>query len=473
MPWSITDILEATGGTLVSGKKSPFRGFFIDSRTVSNDSAFVAIRGKKHDGHTFVDDVIKNGCPGIIACSDSIEKLKGLIKDDPETVLISVKDTTEALSDLARFQRKRSNIKVIAVTGSSGKTSTRSMTARIMSGVFSTLATAGNFNNDIGLPLTMFRLSPSHEWAVLELGASAPGEIASLAEICRPDIAIITNIGPAHLEGFGSIEGVASAKSELISSLDQTGIGILNADDPFLKKLAKETKKRIITYGTGDDCDIRGSLIETHSDRIIFDIFMPDSKARIEMMTPGPFMMMNALAAAAACLAAGVPVLKICEGLEDFRPEKGRLAIRKTKNGASLIDDTYNANPSSMLAAIGTLVSVKGKGRAILVCGDMLELGEKSAELHEGIGKAAAENDLDALFVCGSFSENVKAGALKGGMPAKNVHTGEKEVLARLINDSTGPGDWVLVKGSRSMKMEEIVESLGNKNEKAEERVEK
>lgn len=464
--WTTDDILKATGGNLASKQGSPFRGFYIDSRETTKESVFVAIRGKNHDGHAFLTDVMEKGCTGIMVCDDALPGLRNLLETYPEVTAFSVRDTTKALSDLARFQRNRADIRVVAITGSSGKTSTRAMTAGIMSEGFKTLSTRGNFNNDIGLPLTLFRLSSFHEWAVLELGASGPGEISALADICRPDIGIITNIGPAHLEGFGSIEGVARAKSELIHSLGDKGTGILNADDPFLKALAGESKKRIVTYGTDLSCDVRGSLTEARADRIIFDLFLPDSRERVEIMTPGPFMMMNALASAAAAWVAGISPEKIREGLEAFRPEKGRLNVIKTVTGANLIDDTYNANPTSMLAAMDTLLSVRGKGRCFLVCGDMLELGEMSPELHEKIGRAAAEKKIDSVFVCGSFSENVKAGALKGGMPGSRIHTVDKKELARLIEASAGPGDWVLVKGSRSMRMEEIIESLGTKNEK-------
>lgn len=470
MTWSIAEIIEATGGTLVSGKKGPFRGFFIDSRAIKDESLFIAIRGKNHDGHKFAEEVINKGCQGLIICEDYVSNAKKIISDYPGTVLISVKDTTDALALLAKFQRGRAGVKVIAVTGSSGKTTTRSMTARIMSGSFETLATDGNFNNDIGLPLTLFRLSKAHKWAVLELGASGPGEISRLSEICRPDIGIITNIGPAHLEGFGSIEGVAKAKSELIYSLGDSGIGILNIDDPFLKEIALTSGKRIIKYGTNEDADVRGVLQETHEDRIVFDIFFPDGKGRIELRTPGPFMMMNALAAASAAWAAGIGIEKICDGLSGFKPEKGRLNVKRTKKGARLIDDTYNANPTSMLAAIDTLVSVKGKGKGFLVCGDMLELGEKGAELHENIGKAAAEKGLDAIFIYGSYSLNVKKGAISAGMPESNIFTGEKKELAKIIEKTAGTDDWILIKGSRSMRMEEIVDDLYKVTEKTEEK---
>lgn len=460
MHWSIKDVLDATGGELISGEKSPFRGFFIDSRQIKPDCAFMAIRGKNHDGHRFIGDVLGYGCRGVIICGDAKDSLAGVLSEYQGITVIAVKDTTEALGDMARFQRKRADINVIGVTGSSGKTTTRAMTAGIMSGSFETLATDGNFNNDIGLPLTLFRLSETHRWAVLELGASGPGEISRLSEICRPDIGIITNIGPAHLEGFGSIEGVARAKSELIHSLGKNGIGILNIDDKFLRQLASEAEARIITYGTSPDADVRGKIAETDSEKIVFDIFFPDSTGRVELRTPGPFMMMNALAAASATWAAGVGAEEICARLNSFEPEKGRLTLKKAKNGASLIDDTYNANPTSMMAAIETLASVKNGGRAFLVCGDMLELGDKSAELHEKIGVKAAEKGIDHLYVFGKFSANVKDGALASGMPEKNIFAGEKIEIARLLEKTAGPGDWILVKGSRSMRMEEVVSIL-------------
>lgn len=470
--WNIHDILDATGGRLVAGESAPpFRGFFIDSRITAPGSAFVAIKGKIHDGHFFVHEIVKNGCSGLVINEDSVGKVMSELREFKGLTVISVQNTTEALGLLAKYQRARSGVKLVAVTGSSGKTSTRAMTASIMSERFKTLSTTGNLNNDIGLPITLLGLSDVHEWAIVELGASAPGEIGALSQIARPDIGIITNIGQAHLEGFGSIEGVAKAKSELVYALDENGIAILNANDPFLRKTGKECGKKVLYYGTEPDADIRGSLIENHTDRIIFDIFLPDGQGRVELKTPGPFMMMNALAAAAAAWSAGIGISQICSGLNGFKPEKGRLAVKISAKGAKIIDDTYNANPSSMLAAIETLASVKGHGRAFLVCGDMLELGHYSSALHEEIGRAAAGKGIDGLFVFGSFSEYVKKGALEAGMTIDRIHTGDKAELAEAVMEKADADDWILVKGSRSMQMEEIVEKLVKQTEKTEERI--
>ncbi len=465
----MNDILDATGGLPVeTGNTRPgdaiFSSFFIDSRiTPEPGSIFVAIKGDNHNGHSFINEVVRKGCTGFVINESMTGEVMEQLKNFTGLTVIAVKNTTEALGLLARYQRRRSGVKLLAVTGSSGKTSTRAMTASIMSESYETLSTSGNFNNHIGLPLTLLGLSKIHEWAVIELGANAPGEIAALSKIASPDIGIITNIGSAHLEGFGSIEGVAAAKSELVYSLGENGTAILNAEDPFQKKTGRECGKKVIYYGTGEDADVRGKLLETHDDRIIFDIFLPDAKGRVEIETPGLFMMMNALAAAAAAWTAGIGIDAICSGLKKFRPEKGRLTLKTCLNGAKIIDDTYNANPTSMLAAIETLASVKGKGRGFLVCGDMLELGSYSEKLHEEIGRAAAEKKTDGLFIFGSFSGNVRKGAMEAGMDTDRIHTGDKAELAEILENTAKADDWILVKGSRSMRMEEIVEMLSGK----------
>ncbi len=260
IPWTTKDIIQATGGTLVCGDANrSFTGISIDSRTLSIDELFVAIKGNNYDGHSFIPEVITKGIGGIILRDEKAAEFISSEWKEKGIVCVTVKETTRALGDLAAFNRRRSNVSVIAITGSNGKTTTREMTASIVSQSFEILATRDNLNNEIGLPLTLLKLCPGHQWAVLELATNHPGEIGRLAEICSPDIGVITNIGSAHLEGLGSIEGVMRAKGELLEKIKPEGTAVLNADDSRVLKLAQARRWNLVLFGKSDRADIRAS----------------------------------------------------------------------------------------------------------------------------------------------------------------------------------------------------------------------
>ena len=459
--WTTAEILEATGGDLLlDDLKHSFSGISIDSRNISVDELFVAIKGDTHDGHSFIGDVIERGVSGLLIDRANTHTLTGKESIENGIVCITVNDTIRALGDLAAFNRKHSNASVVAITGSNGKTSTRKMTAGVVSKRFSTLSTSGNLNNLIGLPLTLLNLNLNHRWAVLELGMNSPGEIKRLAEICSPDIGVITNIGPAHLEGLGSLDAIMQAKGELLEEIKPDGTAALNADDPRLLQLADYTSRNVLFFGRSKNARIRARSVKGTGAGLSFTLVLPEESITVDLKTPAAFMISNALAAAAVGYLLGLTAGEIKDGLEDFKPVKGRMNILKTVKGINIIDDTYNANPDSMKAAINTLRSLKGNHMGILIAGDMLELGDHAESMHRNIGRIAAGSDIAKLYVTGQFSQTVASGAMDEDMNPRDIFTGTKEEILEEIKDRLGPGDWVLVKGSRGMAMETIVQGL-------------
>jgi len=459
--WTTAEILEATGGDLLlDDLKHSFSGISIDSRNISVDELFVAIKGDTHDGHSFIGDVIERGVSGLLIDRANTHTLPGKESIENGIVCITVNDTIRALGDLAAFNRKHSNASVVAITGSNGKTSTRKMTAGVVSKRFSTLSTSGNLNNLIGLPLTLLNLNLNHRWAVLELGMNSPGEIKRLAEICSPDIGVITNIGPAHLEGLGSLDAIMQAKGELLEEIKPDGTAALNADDPRLLQLADYTSRNVLFFGRSKNARIRARSVKGTGAGLSFTLVLPEESITVDLKTPAAFMISNALAAAAVGYLLGLTAGEIKDGLEDFKPVKGRMNILKTVKGINIIDDTYNANPDSMKAAINTLRSLKENHMGILIAGDMLELGDHAESMHRNIGRIAAGSDIAKLYVTGQFSQTVASGAMDEDMNPRDIFTGTKEEILEGIKDRLGPGDWVLVKGSRGMTMETIVQGL-------------
>ena len=460
-PWTTAEILEATEGNLLCGDiDRVFAGVSIDSRRIAPDELFVAIKGDVHDGHSFAGDVIADGVGGLIINQDKATASPGQLCQKKGLVCVTATDTTKALGDLAAFQRQRSNVSVVAITGSNGKTSTREMTTAVVAQCFRTLATSGNLNNEIGLPLTLLNINPDHQWAVVELGMNRPGEIGRLAELCRPDIGMITNIGPAHLEGLGSIDAVMRAKGELLTKIKPDGTAVLNADDPKLMQLADKTPANVVLFGLSKNAQIRGQSIIEKELGLSFTLQMPSESVAIDLATSGNFMVSNALAAATVGYLLGASAAKIKTALESFQPVKGRLNLLQTSKKINIIDDTYSANPGSMSAAIQTLRSLKGDNRSVLVAGDMLELGEHSESLHAKIGALSARSGVSRIYVTGKFAESLAAGARDEDMDSGNIIIGSKDEIVTDLASWLDSGDWVLVKGSRSMAMENVVEKL-------------
>jgi UDP-N-acetylmuramoyl-tripeptide--D-alanyl-D-alanine ligase len=459
--WTLEQVLTATGGSLISGSADmAFAGIGIDSRMIAPDHLFVAIVGESHDGHRFVSDVLDRGVKGVVVADDQVDIMPMARMAAGSVACIAVADTTRALGALARFNRNRGGLKVLAITGSNGKTSTRMLMEPVIAQAFSTLSTSGNLNNHIGLPLTLFRLAPGHQAAVLELGMNHAGEITRLGGICEPDVGVITNVGPAHLEGLGTIENVARAKGELLHTIRPGGTAILNADDPLVAALADTVDRPVVYFGSTARAQVRADDTHLTEAGVAFTLVTPSGRMPVTLATPARVMVSNALAAAAAGEVMGVPLDLIRMALKAFRPQAGRMGIRVLGGDIRLVDDTYNANPGSMTAAIETLASMHGGRRAIAVLGDMLELGPQSASLHRDIGRAAGDARLDRLYVAGNFAAAVAEGAMDRQMKAERIFCGTKEAIIEQLNDQLQDGDMILVKGSRGMAMEQVVEAI-------------
>lgn len=464
-PWSVDDVCRATRGVLASGDpQKVFSGIAIDSRTLAEQNLFVSIVGRRHDGHRFATEALEKGAGGVLIDQDQTAAMPLNRWRQNKIVCITVADTTRALGDLAAFHRRRGRVRVVAVTGSNGKTSTKDMTAAVFAKSGSVLSTEGNLNNEIGLPLTLLRLTPDHRWAILELGMNRPGEIRRLAEVCRPDIGVLTNIGPAHLAGVGSLEGVSRAKAELLAEITPGGTAVLNADDPRVMALAASARSRVFRYGRNPQAAVRASAVSVEPDATAFQLHLPAGMLPIRLAVPGVFMVANALAAAAAAVVAGIVPEHIKAGLEAFRPAGGRLHLFETAGGVHVIDDTYNANPASMAAALETLNTLRGQNRAVCIFGDMYELGEAAATLHAELGASAARTGITKLYASGTFAGDIAGGARKAGMAGEHIFTGSRRDIAADLEKQLQPGDWVLVKGSRASAMETVVAAIARKD---------
>ncbi|MBU4319289.1 MAG: UDP-N-acetylmuramoyl-tripeptide--D-alanyl-D-alanine ligase [Proteobacteria bacterium] len=458
---TISDILKATGGKLLAqGGEWVFRGISTDSRKILPGDLFVALKGQQHDGHDYVNDILEKGVKGVLVQKDlfSLARMNEINRGDG--VCIGVSDSLRALGDIAHFHRKKFDIPVIAITGSNGKTSTKEMTAAILGGKFRVLSTEGNLNNEIGLPQTLFRLDGSHEQVVLELGMNHPGEIQRLGEICEPRIGVITNIGHSHLEGLGSVEAVKKAKGELLKTLKPSGISVLNADDPNVLSLLPEAPGDVVLFGRSQKARIRAAGVISHGRTVSFDLILPDETIPVELPVPGEFMVHNALAAASVGFVLGFSGLEIKKGLEAFKPVKGRMNVLTSPSGVNIVDDTYNANPASVKGAILSLMDLKKKKRGAVCLGDMLELGPQAAELHETLGKLISGMDVERLFLTGIHAEDIAKGALASGMDSDRIVLGTREEILADVIGWMKRGDWILVKGSRSTRMEYFVNHL-------------
>lgn len=458
--FTLQDVLTATGGTLVqSGRADAFDGVSTDSRSLAAGSLFVPLAGPRFDGHDYLGQAAGAGAAGVLVERGRESLVKGL---PAGTAAVSVPDTLRALGDLARLWRIRFTIPVVGVTGSTGKTTTKEMAAAIMGREKNLLKNEGNFNNLVGLPLTLFRMNAAHEAAVLEMGTNRRGEIARLTEIAAPTVGLVTNVGPAHLEGLGSLETIREEKGDLYRVMDGRGTAVINLDDPLLAPWAGRWKGRKITFGIDADADVTASRIAHEAERgTVFTLLAEGASREILLPVSGFHNVSNALAAAAAALGAGFGFDAICQGLMAFRPVGGRMEVYRLKNGACLIDDTYNANPASVAAALKTLQGLKGECKSTVILGDMLELGGEAERYHEEIGRAVAETGVGKAYLRGDFARATAKGALKRGMKGEQVlvDLSTEETVAHL-KACLRTGDWVLVKGSRKMKMEEIVQAI-------------
>ncbi len=459
--WHIQDLLEATGGALVAGpQERVFSGICIDSRIISRDQLFVAIKGERYDGHAFAPKLMNKGIKGLIV--EELPADRDLLVEWARSggCCILVDDTIRALGDLARFHRRRLGVQVAAITGSNGKTTTKELAAAVLGRERNVLFTRGNLNNEIGLPLTLLRLDCTHEIAVVELGMNHPGEIRRLAEISEPDVGVITNIGAAHLEGVKGVDQVMAAKAELLEHVRASGSVVLNADDAYAERLSRKTQNPICWFGFSDSAHVRAESVFQDGPATAFKLIVPDGSISVTLQVPGRHMVSNALAAAGASCVLGVSIEAVKSGIESFHPLGGRMAHNLTTQGIHVIDDAYNANPASMKAAIEVLTAARAGGRAFLIAGDMLELGEGAGAMHYEAGRQAALLGVDHLYTSGDFAGDYTDGARSAGMDAEALFAGSKDEIFEKLCRELASGDWVLVKGSRSTGMDEIAKAL-------------
>lgn len=461
MSLSTEEILRATGGTLLQGEVNAcFRGISIDSRTVAEGELFIALKGARFDGHSFAREALEKKAAGVM--------IEGGRKDEVHwngyrsKAVILVEDTLRALGDLARARRRKFGTPLVALTGSNGKTTTKEMIAACLEILFPVLKTKGNFNNLVGLPLTLLRLSERERVVVLEMGMNAPGEIQRLTEIAEPDVGLITNIEGVHLEGLGSVERVKEEKGALFRTMKKDGAILVNQDDPRVVDLAREFSGQKITYGILNRADFRGDEIRLErAGRTSFRLSFGGEETRFDLPLLGRHFVYNALAAVATATLFGVEIKAAKEALEGFKPFPMRMEVCPLSGGKIVLNDAYNANPKSMELALATLAEMKGEGRAIAVLGDMYELGAYSEEAHQDLGRTVARFAIDGLVAMGREATRVVDSAVRHGLQPDRAWVVEshREAIS-ILRQILEKGDWVLVKGSRGMEMEKIVIGL-------------
>ncbi|MGH8119908.1 MAG: UDP-N-acetylmuramoyl-tripeptide--D-alanyl-D-alanine ligase [Gammaproteobacteria bacterium] len=423
-----------------------FRGCSTDSRTTAPGELFIAIKGEHFDGHDFVENAGKRG-----ACAALVEKTIAT-----HLPLLVVGNTRQAMGKLAHQWRRTFDVPVVAVTGSNGKTTVKEILVNILGLQAPVLATQGNLNNDIGVPLTLFGFGDEHRYAVIEMGANHPGEILWLSEITQPTVSLITQCAPAHLQGFGTVEGVAMAKAEIFSGLDKNGVAIINADDDFADMWRARTKTfRQISFGLDQDADITACLITLSAagDGMDFVLCTPAGEIDVSLKLLGRHNVMNALAATACALGLNVGLDVIRQGLQQIRPVKGRLQKKSGLNHSTVIDDTYNANPGSLAAALNVVKPFAG--RHWLALGDMGELGAGTEALHAEAGNIAKRSGMERLFAIGPLSSAAVRTFGAGAQHFTDITHLVTQVRAEITSDVT-----ILVKGSRAMQMERVVRGL-------------
>ena len=455
LPWSL--ILKNLPGRLVQGDfNSQARGVSTDSRTIQEGNLFVALAGPHFDGRAFLSQAFDRGAAGaLISGPWSLDSIP-----DPG-IVIEVDDTLQALGDLARIWRQPFSLPLVGITGSNGKTTTKEMLAGILESSGPTLKNPGNLNNLIGLPLTLLGLGPEHRFAVLEMGMNRSGEIRRLSAIAGPTVGLITNIGPAHLEGLGSLEAIARAKGELFEALTREDWAVINQDDPRVLELSTRCSSQKITFGLDPRAEVRAEEVRLNSAGLIFWLCAQGQRREIRLPLPGRHNVGNALAAAAAALVLGLSLDRIQGGLEGFSPPAHRLQIRIGSQGVHLLDDSYNANPASLKAALETFQLLRQEQRGGLVLGDMLELGASSRTAHQEIGTLVGRLGVDYLLTLGERTPALRDEALLGSRPpVQAIHCGSPKELLEQLNRLAQSGDWVLIKGSHGMGPSTVAEAL-------------
>jgi len=455
--FSVADVVAATGAELLRGEAdTSLCGVSTDSRTLASEALFIALSGPNFDGNRFAAAAAQRGAGALLLEGDAASLAPLLESLPPNVAVLAHAAPRRALGDLAAWYRGRLGIPVVGITGSCGKTTTKNILIEVLGKVRRVTGSPSSFNNDIGVPHTIFLADDDTEVLVVEMGTNSPGEIAALCRTARPTGGMLTNIGASHLEGLSSVEGVAREKGDLIASLPASGFAVLNADCRFTPQIRKLTNARVLTFSVDGDGDLDATDVWFHAAGTTFKL-----EGR-EVTTPllGLHNLQNLLAALAACRGLGVELDEVLPYVSELSGTRRRLE-KKTIGGLTLLDDTYNANPESAKASVRVLSGIHGHARRILVLGDMLELGELSAELHHEVGVYAAKSGIDALFLVGELTRATAAGALEGGLEASRIlHFDGLDAALAQLPGLLSEGDLVLVKGSRAVGLERLVAGL-------------
>ena len=450
---TVQDILEVTKGTLIYGNRNEIcENFSKNTKEVKENDVYVGFKGEKYDGGKFYQEALMKGAKGCII--NKIENLE--IKHFNDKFIIQVEDTVQAIGEIAKLKRSKYNIPVIAITGSVGKTSTKDIIYSVVSQKYKTLKTQGNMNNHIGMPMTILGLQ-DHEALVVEMGMNHFGELSKLTDIAKPTIAVITNVGTAHIGNLGSRENILKAKLEILEGLSNDGYAVINNDNDLLHKWQKEKNKfKVVTYGINNNSMNMAKNIIYNDNSSRYKLY-PEEEV-IEVPVGGEAFVYNSLAAVSVGKLLNIPISQIAKGIKNFELSKMRLDIQKTEQGYTIINDCYNANYDSMKSAIEYLKTAEGR-RKIAVLGDMLELGEFSKELHEKVGKVVSDNNVDILITVGNESKNIANIAKENGIEHIYIFDNNKDAIDKL-KKILAVDDTVLIKASNSMNFKEIVDSL-------------
>ncbi|MCL6620903.1 MAG: UDP-N-acetylmuramoyl-tripeptide--D-alanyl-D-alanine ligase [Syntrophobacterales bacterium] len=460
--FTTAEIVAATGGRLLQGDlRRVWAGVSTDSRTCQAGNLFIPLKGERHDGHAYIPQALRRGA-GAVLVAESWVRSPAARSLPPDLTVIAVPDTLRALGDLAGAWRRRFSGPVVGITGSCGKTTAKEMTARVLAGRFRVLKNDLNLNNLIGLPQTLLRLDGAYEAAVVEMGMNRFGEIRRLTEISRPSVGVWLNVHPAHTEGVGCLEGVTGAKAEILGALPSGALLVYNADDCRVAARAAHYPGPRLGFGASPAARLRLLRRTPRGSGGQSALIAWEGRTfTLTLAVPGRHMAMNALAALGVGLALGLNPDEASAALAGFTAIHRRSQVLTLPSGVHLLNDCYNANPGSMAAALELLAELKGRGRAAAALGDMLELGSLSRAAHRELGRRAAAAGVEFLTVVGAFREEVAAGAREAGLPAAAVRpVADKSQAVRVLQEFLQPGDWLLVKGSRSMHMEAVVAGL-------------
>ena len=449
-------VVEATGGRLIAGSPAAaFASVSIDSRTIVPGVLFVAIPGDRVDGHEYIGEAVRRGAAGVLVSRP--------VRDAGQAAVIQVQDSVAALQQLGREVRRRSRAKVVAITGSAGKTSTKELIAELLSSRYRVFRNRGNFNNHIGLPLSLTELSTGPEVGVVELGMNHAGEIRTLVGLAEPDVRVWTNVGDAHIGHFGTREAVAEAKAEILEAASLDTVAVVNADDVLVKAHTRGFVGKVITFGIDRSASVRATRIEDRGfDGTSADIQTAAGTIRAEVALPGRAHLMNVLAGVAVALEFGVDPAAIATGIAALRPVARRGAVARLASGVRVIDDTYNASPAAVVMMLETLASTPTAGRRVAIIGEMLELGEAALALHDECGRAAARSGVDLLIaVGGPAADGLLSGAIAAGLAPERTHRfADAASACAPATELVAAGDVVLVKGSRGTRTDLIADAL-------------